>query len=33
MILRINGEPTEFEAYSLAYDNDMLDGILLDPPE
>jgi hypothetical protein len=33
MILRINGEPTEFEAYSLGYDNDLLDGVLLDMPE
>ena len=33
MILRINGEPTEFEAYSLGYVNDLLDGVLLDMPE
>ena len=33
MILRINGEPTEFEAYSLGYDNDLLDGVLLDMPQ
>lgn len=33
MKININGEPTEFEAYSLAYDNDMLNGILLDLPE
>lgn len=33
MILRINGEPTEFEAYSLGYDNYLLDGVLLDMPD
>jgi len=33
VILRINGEPTEFEAYSLGYGNDLLDGVLLDMPE
>ncbi|MCA9312767.1 hypothetical protein KDA08_00390 [Candidatus Saccharibacteria bacterium] len=33
MIFRINGEPTEFEAYSLGYDNDLLDGVLLDMPQ
>ena len=33
MIIKINGEPNECEAYSVAYPNDILDGVILDMPE
>jgi len=31
--LNINGELTEFTAYSIAYGNDITDGIILDMPK
>lgn len=33
MQLRFNGELMDFEAYSVSYGNDILDGVLLDMPE
>jgi len=33
MRIKINGEPRDFEAYSLSYGNDMLDGVILDLDE
>jgi len=33
MKIHINGQPADFEAYSMSYGNDLLDGVLLDMPE